>query len=72
MVIPSDIEQLINSFNAAAWIFYGLCFASLLIMRITHRRDKRPYKVYTWLCELSKDLIYFCSIIVTHMFCTCN
>lgn len=45
MLIPSDIGQLINSFNAAAWIFYGLCFASLLIMRITRRRDNRPYKV---------------------------
>ena len=45
MLMPGDIGQLINSFSAAAWIFYGLCFASLLIMRITHRRDERPYKV---------------------------
>lgn len=56
MLIPSNLGQLINSFNAAAWIFYGLCFASLLIMRITHRRDIRPYKVCSWLY----NIVYMC------------
>ena len=45
MIIPSNLNQLINSYSLAMWVFYGLAFAGLLIMRVTHRDVKRPFKV---------------------------
>ena len=45
MIIPSNLTQLVNSYSLAVWIFYGLVFAGLIIMRVTHRDVKRPYKV---------------------------
>ena len=44
-VMVGNIESLINSFNATFWVFYGLVFVGLLIMRVTHRNQPRPYKV---------------------------
>ena len=46
-VLIGNIDSLINSFNAAIWVFYGLVFAGLLIMRVTHRNQPRPFKVTT-------------------------
>ena len=48
-VLIGNIDSLIDSFNAAIWVFYGLVFAGFLIMRVTHRDQPRPYKV-TILC----------------------
>ena len=39
------MEALIESFNAAQWVFYTLVFAGLLIMRVTYRHEKRLFKV---------------------------
>ena len=44
-VMIGNIESLINSFNATFWVFYGLVFVGILIMRVTHRNQPRPYKV---------------------------
>ena len=45
MILGGDIEFLLDGYSAVMWIFYGLTFAALLIMRITHSSVKRPYKV---------------------------
>ena len=45
-VTAGNISDLITSFNAATWIMYGLSFVSLLIMRVTHRHEPRPFKVW--------------------------
>ena len=45
MVIPSDIESLIDFFNFTAWLFYGLTMAALILMRWTYKDTPRPYKV---------------------------
>ena len=57
MVIPSNLSQLVNSYSLAVWIFYGLVFVGLLIMRVTHRDVKRPYKVSAYVNNM-------------HMYCT--
>lgn len=44
-ISSGDISSLIESFNAALWVFLFLSFISVLIMRFTHKDDKRPFKV---------------------------
>ncbi|KAL5466759.1 hypothetical protein EMCRGX_G030908 [Ephydatia muelleri] len=46
MCLVGDIGGLIDSFNASIWLFYGLTFLALLIMRVTHREARRHYKVW--------------------------
>ncbi|XP_041376052.1 b(0,+)-type amino acid transporter 1-like [Gigantopelta aegis] len=45
MIIPGDIYSLIDLFSFASWLFYGLTFASLVVLRFTKKHDHRPYKV---------------------------
>ncbi|CAD5125696.1 DgyrCDS13902 [Dimorphilus gyrociliatus] len=45
MIIPADIESLIDFFNFSAWIFYGLTMSALIVMRFTRKNEPRPYKV---------------------------
>ena len=45
MIIPSNIGQLIDFFSFAAWLFYGLTFLSLIVMRKTKSSEPRAYKV---------------------------
>ena len=45
-IMAGDISNLISSFNAAIWTYYCLSFVSLLIMRVTHRHEPRPFKVW--------------------------
>ena len=45
MILVGTINQLIDAFNAASWVFYGLAIGGLLIMRITHEDVPRPFKV---------------------------
>ena len=40
-----DISKLLDGYSAVAFVFYGLVFAGLLIMRVTHREAPRPFKV---------------------------
>ena len=45
-ILAGDISDLISSFNASIWTYYCLSFVSLLIMRVTHRHEPRPFKVW--------------------------
>ncbi|KAM5237092.1 B(0,+)-type amino acid transporter 1 [Ctenodactylus gundi] len=44
-VIPGDINSLVNYFSFAAWLFYGLTTAGLIVMRVTRKDLERPIKV---------------------------
>lgn len=41
-----SIEDLIDGMSAAIWVFYALTFAAVLVMRVTHHKDPRPYRVH--------------------------
>ncbi|KFM76396.1 B(0,+)-type amino acid transporter 1, partial [Stegodyphus mimosarum] len=45
MIIPGDIGSLIDFFSFTAWLFYGLTFLALIVMRHTKKDLRRPYKV---------------------------
>ena len=60
MIIPSNLTQLVNSYSLAVWIFYGLVFVGLLIMRVTHKDVPRPYKV-------SECKLYVSVVAVVHL-----
>ncbi|CAG0890054.1 unnamed protein product [Cyprideis torosa] len=45
MIIPGDIDSLIEFFSFTAWIFYGGAMAALLVLRRTRASVVRPYKV---------------------------
>jgi L-type amino acid transporter 9 len=47
MIIPGDIFGLIDFFSFTAWLFYGLTFLALIVMRYaTEKKDApRPLKV---------------------------
>ena len=45
MIIPGDIESLIEFFSFTSWIFYGTAMLALIVMRFTKRDAPRPYKV---------------------------
>ena len=45
MIIPGDIEGLIDFFSFTAWIFYGAAMLALIVMRFTRKDAPRPYKV---------------------------
>lgn len=45
MIAVGSIDQLIDAFSASAWVFYGLSFGALLIMRITHDDVPRSFEV---------------------------
>ena len=67
-VMVGNIESLINSFNAALWVFYGLVFVGLLIMRVTHRNHPRPYKVIQLQVPVYTSIVWS----ITVIFCTCT
>ena len=46
-VCVGSIEVLIQGVTAAMWFFYLLVFCSVLILRITHPKYARPFKVRT-------------------------
>lgn len=45
MVLMGDIFALIDFFSFAAWTFYGIAMAALIVMRYTKKDAYRPYKV---------------------------
>ena len=63
MIIPSNLAQLVNSYSLAVWIFYGLVFVGLLIMRVTHKDVHRPYKVCKNVCKNVCIYIYISVVI---------
>ena len=45
-ILMGNIDQLINAFSAALWLFYALGIFGIFIMRITHKDKHRPFKVW--------------------------
>jgi amino acid transporter len=45
-ILIGNISHLINGISSVLWVFYGLSFAGLLIMRITKRHERRPFKIW--------------------------
>ena len=45
MISVGNIGELISAFSAAAFVFYLLVFIALIIMRVTHPNEPRPFKV---------------------------
>lgn len=46
-IVVGDIEVLIEVASFLIWVFYGLAFIALLIMRKTRKNEHRPYRVPT-------------------------
>lgn len=48
LILPSNIESLIDFFSFTAWLFYGATMLALIILRYkSPYKDKfRPYKVF--------------------------
>ena len=45
LIFAGSVTELINGVSALEWVFYGLVFIALLVMRFTKRHEKRPFKV---------------------------
>ncbi|XP_041376698.1 b(0,+)-type amino acid transporter 1-like [Gigantopelta aegis] len=45
MIIPGNIGSLIDFFSFTAWMFYGMAFTALIVLRFTKKDAERPYKV---------------------------
>ena len=45
MIIPGDIESLIDFFSFAVWTFYALTMVAFITMRFTRKSEERPFKV---------------------------
>jgi amino acid transporter len=67
-ILIGNISHLINGISSVLWVFYGLSFAGLLIMRITKRHERRPFKVipqliiHPYILSLSHSLSLFLSL----------
>ena len=46
LVVTGNIDDLVEGSSSAVWLFYGIAIAGLLIMRVTHKDEPRPYKVW--------------------------
>ena len=40
-----SIGELIDGLTTLMWVFYGLVFTGLIVMRFTRRQERRPFKV---------------------------
>ena len=49
MVIIGDIEQLIDGFSSINLVIYGMTTAAVVILRVTHQKEQRLFKVRTTL-----------------------
>lgn len=45
MVIPSNIDELVDFFSFCAWLFYGMSFLSLIVLRRREKELPRPFRV---------------------------
>ena len=52
MIAAGNISDLIDFFSFSAWIFYGLVFLALLVLRRTRSDLERPYRVPLWILVL--------------------
>ena len=46
-ILSGNLAQLVDSYSTGGWLYYGLVFGGLLIMRVTHRKVERKFKVIT-------------------------
>ena len=58
--MSGNLAQLVDSYSTGGWTFYGLVFGGLLIMRVTHRRASRRFKVdkFNTMYEISLKYTY--------------
>ena len=45
-IMIGDIDELVDGVSAGVWLFYGITIAGLLVMRVTHKNETRPYRVW--------------------------
>ena len=46
LVAIANVEDLIDGFSFATWLIIGITMVGLIIMRVTHSKEPRPYKVW--------------------------
>ncbi|XP_063911415.1 b(0,+)-type amino acid transporter 1-like [Zophobas morio] len=61
-IVAGDIVQLIEFVSFLIWIFYGLAFVSLLVLRKTMKDVHRPYKVPTWIVIFALLIAIYLSV----------
>lgn len=47
MLLPSNFDTLLNYFSVAAWVFYFITVAVVLILRWQEPARRRPFRVWT-------------------------
>ena len=46
MIVAGSIQELIETYSVASFVFHVLVFIALLIMRVTHAKEPRFFKVH--------------------------
>ena len=46
MLIPGDIDSVLNCFSFVSWLFYGVTVLSLIVLRWQRPSQPRPYEVW--------------------------
>ena len=54
MVIVGSVDELIDGLSFMSFIFYALCIVAVLILRVTHHKEPRLFKV----CGLKAGISY--------------
>ena len=70
MVVAGTIDQLIDGFGFISFIFYTLVIIAVFILRITHHKEPRLFKVGTYSNNMGKLLLYmcvFCFLAMVHL-----
>uniref|UniRef100_A0A1X7TBH0 Amino acid permease/ SLC12A domain-containing protein n=1 Tax=Amphimedon queenslandica TaxID=400682 RepID=A0A1X7TBH0_AMPQE len=64
LIVIGSIGHLIDGLTTLMWVFYGLVFVGLLVMRFTRRQETRPFKssgpflIYIYVLMLSGNHEY--------------
>jgi len=45
MILPGDVNSLIELFGFTVWMFYGCAMLALIVLRFTRKYETRPYQV---------------------------
>ncbi len=74
MVIVGTVDQLIDGLSFMSFIFYTLCIVAVLILRVTHHKEPRLFKVwhnfkvdFELMCSLVCGLVQITSLIATYI-----
>merc|ERR550519_1301164 len=70
MLIPeaSSFSTLLNYFSFSSWLFYGLTFSSVLVLRYKQPKRKRPFRVWIWVpvfCTICSLLLVIVPLIAS-------